>query len=208
MASFKSRYAYPQLYYMLSHSEFKQRQMARDLGYSHGAKISDFVVWLETLGFVTKSKNLQDRVNAYRVPAPLALIKFYSTFNRVSEVRLSIDWGKTREDVIDYFKSQNAVFCSTTALEQYTEYVKDPAVHVYVTPEFQEEMESQEVDGNVRVHLYTFKPYRDDNVTEKNGLRITTRLRTLIDLYCDDKAYAAEPLINQIWPFRKSNINQ
>ena len=208
MASFKSRYAYPQLYYMLSHKEFKQRQMARDLGYSHGSKISDFVVWLETLGFVTKSKNLRDRVNAYRVPAPLALIKFYSTFFRMSEIRLSIVWGKTREEVIEYFKSQNAVFCLTTALEQYTEYVKDPAVHVYVTPEFWNEMESKEVEGNVRVHLYTFKPYRDDNVTEKNGLRVTTPLRTLIDLYCDDKAYAAEPLINQIWPPQKTNTSQ
>lgn len=200
MASFKSKYAYPQLYYILSHKEFTQRQMARDLGYQHGSRISDFVVWLETLGFVARSKNVQDRVNTYKVIAPLALIKFFSSFRHMSDLRLSIDWGNTREEVMQHFKSQNAVFCLTTALEQYTEYVKDLAIHVYVTEDFWNEMEEKEVTGKVRVHLYTFKPYRDDNVTEKKGLKVTTPMRTLIDLYCDDKAYAAEPLIKQIWP--------
>lgn len=114
-------------------------------------------------------------------------------------MRLSIDMGNTRQEMIEYFKSQNAVFCLTTALEQYTEYVKDPAIHVYVIDDYWNEMQKKETTGNVRVNLYPFKPYREDNVTEKNGLKVTTPLRTLIDLYCDDKAYAAEPLIKQLW---------
>lgn len=199
MASFKSTAAYPQLYYMLSHKEFKQRPMARELGIPHGSRVSGFVTWLESLGFIEKNRNLQDRTNTYVVSSPAALIKFYSNFRKMNEMRLSIDWGKTREEMIEYFKSQNAVFCLTTALEQYTEYVKDPAVHVYVTEEFWNEMQKKEVTGNVRVNLYPFKPYREDNVIEKNGLKVTTPLRTLIDLYCDDKAYAAEPLIKQLW---------
>lgn len=185
---------------MLSHKEFKQRPMARELGIPHGSRVSGFVTWLESLGFVEKSRNLQDRTNAYVVSSPVALIKFYSNFRKMNEMRLSIDWGKTREEMIEYFKSQNAVFCLTTALEHYTEYVRDPAVHVYVTEEFWNEMQKKEVTGNVRVNLYPFKPYREDNVIEKNGLKVTTPLRTLIDLYCDDKAYAAEPLIKQLWP--------
>lgn len=200
MASFKSTAAYPQLYYMLLHKEFKQRPMSRDLGIPHGSRVSGFVTWLENLGFIEKSRNLQDRTNSYRVTSPVALIKFYSNFRKMSDLRLSIDWGTKREEMADYFKSQNGVFCLTTALEQYTEYVRDPAIHVYVTEDFWNEMAAKEVTGSVRVHLYTFKPYREDNVTEKNGLRVTTPLRTLIDLYCDDKAYAAEPLIKQLWP--------
>ncbi|MDE1829451.1 MAG: hypothetical protein KGI25_03920 [Thaumarchaeota archaeon] len=199
MASFNSKYAYPQLYYMLSHIEFKQRQMARDLGYQHGSRISDFVVWLEKLGFVEKSKNLQDRTNAYKIPSPLALIKFYSSFRKMNEIKHSFDWGTTKEKMIEYFKSENAVFCMTTALEQYSQYVRDPAIHVYVPPDNWNEWKDKQFEGNVRVNLYAFKPYRDDNVTEKNGLKVTTALRTLIDLYCDDKAYAAEPLVRQIW---------
>jgi hypothetical protein len=174
--------------------------MARDLGIPHGARVSGFVSWLESLGFVQKNRNLQDRTNTYVLPSPVALIKFYSNFRKMNDLRITIDWGSKREEMIEYFKSQNAVFCLTTALEQYSEYVKDPAINVYVTDDFWNEMAAKEVTGNVRVHLYLFKPYREDNVTEKNGLKVTTPMRTLIDLYCDDKAYAAEPLIKQLWP--------
>jgi len=58
----------------------------------------------------------------------------------------------------------------------------------------------KETTGTVRVNMYPSKPYREDNVIEKDGLNITTKLRTLIDLYCDDKAYAGEPLVKQMWP--------
>ena len=102
--------------------------------------------------------------------------------------------------MIEYFKEQNGVFCLTTALEHYTEYVRDPAIHVYVGDDFYHEMLRKETSGTVRVNMHPFLPYRENNVIEKDGLRITTKIRTLIDLYCDDKAYAAEPLIKQIWP--------
>ena len=93
----------------------------------------------------------------------------------------------------------NGIFCLTTALEKYTEYVRDPAIHVYVDQDSWNDMAAQEHEGNVRVNLYSFKPYRDDNVNEVDVVKFTTRLRTFIDLYCDDKAYAAEPLIKQLW---------
>ena len=60
-------------------------------------------------------------------------------------------------------------------------------------------MAEKETEGTVRINLYLFKPYREDNVIEIDGMKFTTRLRTFIDLYCDDKAYAAEPLIKQLW---------
>ena len=72
-------------------------------------------------------------------------------------------------------------------------------IHVYVDEDYWNKMNETKTEGNVRVNLYVFKPYREDNVTEIDGMKLTTRLRTLIDLYCDDKAYAAEPLIPQLW---------
>lgn len=173
--------------------------MARDLGYNHGASISGFISWLEELGFVEKFKNPQDRVNVYRVSSPVALIKFFSTFRKMSEDRLAINIGENRESVIEYFKKEKGIFCLTTALEEYSEYMRDPAIHVYVTQNYWDEMASKISDGNVRINLYPFKPSRIDNVIEKNGKLITSPVRTLIDLFCDDKAYAAEPLIKQIW---------
>ena len=199
-ATFRSKVAYPQLYYMLEHGEFKQRQMARDLDIPHGARVSGFVNWLINLKFVEKTKNRQQRLGVYKVTAPVSLIKFYSKFRNMENQKVSINWGEDRDKAIEYFKKQQGVFCLTTALECYTEYVRDPAIHVYVDDDFFNKMQSKETSGTVRVNIYASNPYREDNIIEKDGLRITTKIRTLIDLYCDDKAYTAEPLITQIWP--------
>ena len=199
MRTFKSRYAYPQMYYMLSHKQFKQRQMARDLGFRHGASISGFVNWLEELKLVEKTKDSLHRTITYQVPSPPSLVKFYSNFRRMNDLRITRDMGTDRNAAIDFFKKNNGIFCLTTALEHYTNYVRDPAIHVYVDEDYWNKMNETKTEGNVRVNLYVFKPYREDNVTEIDGMKLTTRLRTLIDLYCDDKAYAAEPLIPQLW---------
>ena len=53
------------------------------------------------------------------------------------------------------------------------------------------------------VNMYPFALYRKDNVIQKDGLNITTKLRTLVDLHCDDKAYAGELLVMQLWPWKK-----
>ncbi len=199
-ASFRSSVAYPQLYYMLEHGDFKQRQMSRDLEIPHGSRVSGFVNWLVDLKFIEKITNRQQRLQVYRVTSPMALIKFFSTFRNMETQKISRNWGVDRDKVIEYFKNEGAIFCLTTALEHYTEYVRDPAIHVYVDEDFWNKMQKKETTGTVRVNMYPSTPYREDNVIEKNGLKITTRLRTLIDLYCDDKAYAAEPLVKQLWP--------
>ena len=200
MVTFRSTVAYPQLYYMLERGDFKQRPMARDLDIPHGARVSGFVNWLVSLKFVEKVKNRKHGLNVYRVTAPLSLIKFYSTFRSMEEHRITRDWGTDRDKIIEYFKDKGGIFCLTTALGHYTEYVRDPAVNVYVSKDFWNKMQKKEMTGTVRVNMYPFMPFRKDNVIEKDGLKITTKLRTLIDLYCDDKAYAADTLVKQLWP--------
>ncbi len=198
--SFRSTVAYPQLYYMLEHGDFKQRQMARDLDIPHGLRVSGFVNWLISLKFVEKVRNRKHGLNVYRVVSPLSLIKFYSNFRKMEKYKITRDWGVDRNKVIKYLKDQGVVFCLTTALEHYTDYVRDPMINVYVKQDFWNEMQKKETSGTVRVNMYPFDSFCQDNSIEKDGLRITTKLRTLIDLYCDDKAYTVEPLIKQLWP--------
>ena len=200
MPSFKSQYAYPLMYYMLVHKQFKQRQMARDLGFRHGGSISGFVNWLEELQMVEKTKDTLHRTLTYRVSSPPSLVKFYSNFRKMNNLQITRDMGTDRNAALEFFKKNNGIFCLTTALERYTEYVRDPAIHVYVDEKYWSAMAETKTEGSVRVNLYVFKPYREDNIIEIDGMKITTPLRTLIDLYCDDKAYAAEPLIKQLWP--------
>ena len=199
-ASFRSSVAYPQLYYMLEHGDFKQRQMARDLDIPHGQRVSGFVNWLVDLRFVAKVINRKQRLHVYRVTTPVALVKFFSRFRNMKKQKIILDWGVDRDKVIEYLKDEGGIFCLTTALQHYTEYIRDPVIHVYVNEDFWNKMQKMETTGTVRVCMYPLTLDRKDNVIEKDGLKITTRLRTLIDLYCDDKAYAGDPLIKQIWP--------
>ena len=104
MASFRSKYAFPILYYILSHERFKQRQMARELGYKHGGSISDFVNWLESLEFVEKFRDPVDRINNYRVASSVGLVKFYSNFRKMQDLRISLDMNSSRKAALEYFK--------------------------------------------------------------------------------------------------------
>ena len=174
--------------------------MARDLGIPHGSRVSGFVNWLVSLKYVRKVRNRQDRINTYRVVSPLALIKFYSNFRNMTDQKLAKNWSYDRDKVIEYLKGKGGVFCLTTALEHYTKYIHDPAINVYVPPEFWNEMQGTHTEGSVRVNMYPFLPDEPSNITEKDGLKITTKLRTLIDLYCNDKAYAGDPLVKLLWP--------
>ena len=184
---------------MLSHKQFKQRQMARDLGFRHGGSISGFVNWLEELKFVEKTKDTLHRTLTYHVPSPPSLVKFYCNFRKMSNLRITRDMGTDRNAAIEFFKKNNGIFCLTTALEHYTTYVRDPAIHVYVDEDYWNKMNETTTEGSVRVNLYVFKPYREDNVIEIDGMKLTTRLRTFIDLYCDDKAYATDTLVSKLW---------
>ncbi len=117
MASFRSKYAYPLMYYMLSHKSFTQRSMARALGYQHGGSIHNFVTWLQQLGYVARSRNLVDKTHQYYVSSPPSLVKFFSNFRHMRDLRLQIDVGEDRSKVLEYLKKKDSVFCLTTALE-------------------------------------------------------------------------------------------
>ena len=93
-ATFRSSVAYPQLYYMLEHGEFKQRPMARDLDIPHGARVSGFVNWLVSLKFVERTKNRRQRLGVYRVTSPVSLVKFYSSFRNMETQKISKKLGR------------------------------------------------------------------------------------------------------------------
>lgn len=198
MPSFKSKNAYEIMYYMLSNAEFTQRQMARDLGIPHGYKISSFVNWLEKIGFVSKTYNSITKSKAYEVRSPAALIDFFSRHRRMADLKIdSFEIGSNHEEVISYLTKNNVIFCLTTALSYYDQYFRDPLVHAYVPNlKFIEDI-SKKPRGIIKVILYQYD--LPDKFQIKDNRKITSSIRTIIDLYCDDKAYTTEQLIRKIW---------
>lgn len=196
MAEFKTKEENMQLRYMLENPAFTQRQMSRDIGIKHGARISNFVRWLEGYKFVKKTVDAKGKI-IYQIPSRQALLTFYNRFRDMENEKIDVyTIGPDPKFTMKYLSKNGAIMCLTSALGFYDNYSRDPELYAYVeNPKLVEEIKSSE--GEVKVHLYWYK-YPDDSRIE-DGIRITSPIRTIMDLYCNNMAYLAERLIPRIW---------
>ncbi len=195
---FKTQESHKMLYYMLEHPRFGQRPMARDLGLHHNEKISGFVRWLEDLKFVRKTMETEKGKPRYEVPSRTALLSFYSRFRDMNKEKISTySIGRDYDSVRKYLSDNGAIMCLTTALQLYDDYFRDPEIHVYVENPKLLEIIPEQHGGKIKVHLYEY--YYPDITKTIDEIRATSPTRTIMDLYCSNKAYAAEQLIPKVW---------
>lgn len=185
-----------QFRYMLENTRFTQRQMSRDVKIKHGARISNFVRWLEDFKMVKKTIDQKGK-SIYEVPSRNALLNFYSRYRDMKNEEIGIyRIGPDPEFTMNYLSKNGAIMCLTSALRFYDDYARDPELHAYVEkPELIDDIKSSE--GNIIVHLYWYK-YPDDSRIE-NKIHVTSPTRTIMDLYCNNMAYLAERLIARLW---------
>ncbi len=196
MTEFKTKEENMQLRYMLENPAFTQRQMSRDTGIKHGARISNFVRWLENYKFVKKTIDPKGKA-IYQIPSRQALLTFYNRFRDMQDEKIgTFTIGPNPDFTMKHLSKNGAIMCLTSALRFYDDYSRDPELHAYVeNPTLLEEVKASE--GEVKVHLYWYK-YPDDSRVE-NDIRITSPIRTIMDLYCNNMAYLGERLIPRIW---------
>jgi|SRR3989338_1198704 len=199
MKGFGSVDSYKQLYYMLEHPQFTQRQMARDLEMHHGEKISSFVNWLEDLRFVKKTYQTKRSKPNYEIPSRGELVNFYSRFRNMQKLKIeSYVIGTNQAEMIQLLNENGGIMCMSTALQLYgEEYYRDPEIHAYVQDPKLFDALSEQVEGRVKVSIYEFD--LPDIIKEKNGIKVTSATRTIIDLFCNNMAYAAEQFIPKVW---------
>ena len=103
-----------------------------------------------------------------------------------------------KTDVIKYISKNGGILCLTTALELFDDdYFRDPAVHAYVTDiKLVNKLKNME-EGETKVYLYSYK-YPDLEKTDE-GIKKTSATRTIIDLFCNNMAYAAEQFSPRVW---------
>ncbi|MDE1861276.1 MAG: MarR family transcriptional regulator [Thaumarchaeota archaeon] len=187
---------YKMLFYMLTHYDgFGQREIADYLGIKFGATVNSFVKQLVQLGYVSQTGPSKKGGKKYVVTSPLELISFYSKFRKM-ELHDRFSLAMKREETINYLSERGAIFCLNTALEEHKGQVTDPAIYAYLPEEhFLEDEIKFLARGDTPVYLYKYD-FEDNPVTIKNK-KITSKVRTLIDLYCENKAYIAEALAKE-----------
>ncbi|MFH0715132.1 MAG: hypothetical protein V1847_05170 [Candidatus Diapherotrites archaeon] len=94
--------------------------------------------------------------------------------------------------------SGKGVLCLDSALEKYSNYYRSNRVCIYATEKQVKEIETLfQGQNSGHAELLIFKP--DFEPETEKGKKATSRLRTLIDLVCDNKTFYAKDLFKQLW---------
>ena len=152
--------------------------------------VNKVVNWFVARGYVAKRKG------NYELIIPAAAFSLFPLY-RAMKPYASFDVSLKGEDVLATIKG-NGTLCLTSALSHYDSYYRDPAIYVYSKDEKLVEELKNAPKGLTHVVLYEEDLNGSDTV-KKNGQLITSKTRTIIDLFCANKAYAAEMLIKKEW---------
>ena len=174
---------------ILLSKEFTQIEIKNRTGCSKG-QISKVVNWLITRKFVEK----RDR-NYYLID-PTALISVFPLFRNMNELlvyRLPLRGEK--EKILENLPN-GSILCLDSALDRYSRYFRSSRICIYhEKPELIKNIFEPYSGGIIDLEVY--RPDMDLKEDVKNGL--TTKLRTVIDMTCDGKTYAAKDLFEQLW---------
>lgn len=172
--------------------------MADELDWKFGERVNSFVRWLVDSKMVRKTLDPETGRPAYEVVSRASLLEFYSRFRKMSaEKVLTKKIGRDFTTIRKYLSDNGAIMCLTTALWFYNDYFRDIEIHAYIENRDLMELIPKQEEGEIQVTLYAYDYH--DKPRMKDGIRITSPVRTIMDLYCNNMAYAADPLISDTW---------
>jgi len=189
---------------------FSQRMVSRNSGISLG-HVNNVFQWLESNNFIERIRknflvNIPEDIGVvrYRLSNPTGILRAIS-FSRFMNNNLcyntSIDINKN--ELIGYPRSKEVVLSLDTALEHYDSYFRGDAVCCYIDSinvlgDIQDHINNLSY-GLLKFRIYTwdFKLDITDPMNSMDGF--TTELQTIIDLFCDNKAYQTKELLKKRW---------
>ena len=173
---------------VLRKKSFLQTELAKETGVSWG-RMNKIVQWLVKRGYVRKT-------GKYELISPGALISLLVT--EVELEKKSFEIQVPPEKILSWAKKQKAVLCLSTALNFYSSYFRDPSINLYYSKELEEHLQNAE-EGLTQVYLVksSLQLLKEDVVKEK-GFLMTDKIRTIIDLFADKKAYVTGPLLKKL----------
>jgi len=193
MVKITSRKAYAAVRCILEKGKFSQLGLSRESGVSIGM-VNKLAKWLIERGYVAKAPS------GYELVMPAALLAVFPLYRKMEKLstatyRLDIP----EQELSAILKKHRAVLCLTSASQYYDSYIRDPSVHAYSgSRELKAELGSYP-SGLTSITLYSPDIPLEKDTEMKKGFLLTTPLRTIIDLLCSNKAYAAESMIRKRW---------
>jgi len=189
----KSEKTYFVVNYVLKYRRFEQKEIHKKTRVSKGW-VSFVVNWLEEQKYVKKADKGYELVNAVPV------FSLFKLFRRMEKNLLgSFSLKPEPEELIRELIKRKVVFCTTTALQEYSSYYQDPSINFYSgDKDLLEEIRTEE-KGLTQINFFKPDLWLKIDIQKKGKMLLTSPVRTIIDLFCDNKAYTAKELIEKTY---------
>ncbi|MCJ2564027.1 MAG: hypothetical protein LN417_08075 [Candidatus Thermoplasmatota archaeon] len=203
------------LLHILTAQEFSQRGLWSEYnkrGSIAIGQVNKVVRWLEGNAFVER------RRKGYVLTNPTGLVRAMSLFRSMRELRaFSVSVDTSREEVLGMLPSE-AILCLGTSVERYGSYFRSPETSFYaVDCEALEAEFSRLSEGLTKLSCYridflepdgpasdrsmvSFERQVDSLISRKiDGMRYTSPVQTVLDMFCDGKAHYTKELLKDLW---------
>jgi len=184
-----SRETYRVVRAMLDRKRFSQYEISKNEGITFSL-VNRTVNWFMGRGYVRKQKGYYELVSAGAI---FNLFPIYRKMTPYATFDVNLPGEKALEML-----GKKGVLCLTSALAFYDDYYRDATVHAYLEDEKVLDELKGMAKGFCHVELYREDLNRDD-FTKLKRQNATNKIRTVIDLFCCNKAYAAERLLKKEW---------
>ena len=181
--------------FILRNPVFPQKEVFNATKTSWG-RMNEIVQWLVSKKFIEKKKG------NYELIDPAGLVSLFPLYRDMNSLVLKkMPLRISRKEILGRMP-KNAVLCLDSALEFYSGYWRSDRVCIYAK-EGGEILRS--VDREFRPFsggnnfLWVFRQDIEPETAKSKGFAITDKLRTLIDLVCDNKSHYAKDLYRQLW---------
>ena len=182
---------------------FLQTEIAGAAG-AHTSQVSGVIRWLEAHQHVQRRKS----DGRYETTQPASLVLAVFPYQRVMARALvgTIKVGSDESEVRRLLGREGATLCLESALLAYSEYFRPDRIAAYHPHPRKLLAGLAPSEGGV-LPVAVYEPdiplEGDVDVPDPvSPLRRTGRFRTLIDLVCDNRAYAAKDLFAELWGVR------
>ena len=188
---------------LTSKHPFLQNEVAKEAA-AHPPQVSTVVRWLQAHQHVIRRKT----DGRYEVAQPASLVIAVFPYQRVMDRTLvgTVKVRSTPEDVCQLLTREGATLCLESALSVHSEFFRPDRVAVYHSkPKKLLKQIAPNEGGLLPVSVYEPDIPLEGDVEEPDSdspFRRTARFRTLVDLVCDNRAYAAKDLFWTLWGVR------
>ena len=172
---------------ILRDKEFKQYQISKKEKVTFSL-VNRIVNWMVSRGYAAK------RDGHYSLVSPAAILNLFPIYRQMKPFEILVVSLPAKE-ALRIMKSRSAL-CLASALSFHDDYYRDSAIYAYIM----DEKLIDELKGLPKgfTHIELFREdLNPDDFERKKGAIITNKARTMIDLFCANKAYVAERLIKR-----------